>query len=237
MRPKRILIIEDEEGIRNILSYSLRKEGFDILEAPNGRAGLMLLERECADLVLLDVMLPDMSGFDICRHLSATTRTPVIMITAKSDMLDKVLGMEIGADDYITKPFNIREVVARIRAIFRRIELLVEPMEQPAREVIRLDHRIEIYRKEREVWKDGAHVLLTNKEYDLLLFLVDHNREVFSRSELLDKVWGFEFAGDSRTVDIHVQRIRKKLDQLHSSRSMIVTVFGIGYKLDASVQT
>jgi len=237
MRPKRILIIEDEEGIRDILSYSLRKEGFDILEAPSGRAGLMLLERDSADLVLLDVMLPDMSGFDICRHLSATTRTPVIMITAKSDMLDKVLGMEIGADDYITKPFDIREVVARIRAIFRRIELLGEPLEQPAREVIRLDHRIEIYRKEREVWKDGAHVLLTNKEYDLLLFLVDHNRQVFSRSELLDKVWGFEFAGDTRTVDIHVQRIRKKLDHLHSSGSIIVTVFGIGYKLDASVQT
>ncbi|CAH1219265.1 MULTISPECIES: response regulator transcription factor [unclassified Paenibacillus] len=236
MRPKRILIIEDEEGIRDILSYSLRKEGFEIHEAATGRGGLSQLEQHQPDLVLLDLMLPDMSGFDICRHLSVTTRTPVIMITAKSDMLDKVLGMELGADDYITKPFDIREVVARIRAIFRRIGLIGETMEQPVREATRLGRHIEIYRDEREVWKDGERVLLTNKEYDLLMFLVEHNRKVFTRSELLDKVWGFEFAGDTRTVDIHVQRIRKKLDQGHAAASIIETVFGVGYKLDTQVQ-
>ncbi|ASA19801.1 response regulator transcription factor [Paenibacillus donghaensis] len=237
MRSKKILIIEDEEGIRDILSYSLRKEGFEILEAANGQEGLMLLERNHADLVLLDLMLPDVSGFDICKRLSYTSRTPVIMITAKSDMLDKVLGMELGADDYITKPFDIREVIARIRAIFRRIDQKVESGQPTARETIHLGKTIVIYRNEREVLKDGERVFLTNKEYELLPFFVEHNRMVFNRSELLDKVWGFEYAGDTRTVDIHVQRIRKKLDDNHAAGSMIVTVFGVGYKLDAVVRT
>ncbi|MNJ47612.1 Sensory transduction protein regX3 [compost metagenome] len=237
MKPKQILIIEDEESIRDILSYSLRKEGFLVLEASGGERGLNLVKQHKPDLVLLDLMLPDMSGFDVCRQLSLTTKIPVIMITAKSDMLDKVLGMEIGADDYITKPFDIREVVARIRAIFRRIGLLTELPDQVEREVTRIGNHVEVYRDEREVWKDGERVLLTNKEYDLLMFLVDHDRRVFTRSELLDKVWGFEFAGDTRTVDIHVQRIRKKLDHDHYSGSIIETVFGVGYKLDTKVQT
>ncbi|MNP40943.1 Sensory transduction protein regX3 [compost metagenome] len=182
-------------------------------------------------------MLPDMSGFDVCRQLSVNSKIPVIMITAKSDMLDKVLGMELGADDYITKPFDIREVVARIRAIFRRIDLISETLENQSYEVVRLGKHIEIRKDEREVWKDGERAGLTNKEYDLLLFLVTHHRKVHTRSELLDKVWGFDFAGDTRTVDIHVQRIRKKLDSGVQGISMIETVFGVGYKLNIQVQT
>ncbi|SFF00832.1 Transcriptional regulatory protein, C terminal [Paenibacillus algorifonticola] len=235
MRQKSILMIEDEEAIRDILGYSLRKEGFVVQEAGTGSAGLEQLEKYRPDLVLLDLMLPDMSGFDLCRKLSVNLRIPVIMITAKSDMLDKVLGMELGADDYITKPFDIREVVARIRAIFRRIELISESLENQSYPVIRLGTRIEIHKEEREVWRNGIKVNLTNKEYDLLLFLVIHHRRVFTRSELLDRVWGFEFAGDTRTVDIHVQRIRKKLDT-DQGASIIETVFGVGYKLDMQVR-
>ncbi|WP_334075212.1 response regulator transcription factor [Paenibacillus sp. A14] len=234
---KRILIIEDEDSIRDILSYSLSKEGFIIHQAASGSEGLQWMERERPDLVLLDLMLPDISGFDICKRLSVQWKIPVIMITAKSDMLDKVLGMELGADDYITKPFDIREVVARIRAIFRRIDLISETVEKKAFDVVRLGRHIEIRKDEREVLKDGERAGLTNKEYDLLLFLAANQHKVFTRSELLDKVWGFEFAGDTRTVDIHVQRIRKKLDRDDSEMSIIETVFGVGYKLNAPVQS
>ncbi|MEW9698619.1 response regulator [Paenibacillus sp. SI8] len=230
MRQKSILLIEDEEPIRDLLAYSLRKEGFVIKEAATGAQALEKLKRFRPDLLLLDLMLPDMSGFDICKQVSQKSTIPIIMITAKSDTLDKVLGMELGADDYITKPFDIREVIARIRAIFRRIELIGDSLESGAYEVIHLGEGIEIYKDRREVWKDKIRVVFTNKEYDLLLFFAEHQEKVFSRSELLDKVWGFEFAGDTRTVDIHVQRIRKKLEEDHSL-SMIETVFGVGYKL------
>ncbi len=234
MKQKKILIVEDEGAIRDILSYALRKEGFAVVEAATGQDGLTELDRSKPELVLLDLMLPDMSGFDLCRKLSANLKIPVIMITAKSDMMDKVLGMELGADDYITKPFDIREVVARVRAIFRRIEQISESLESQSFDVITLDSRIEIRKSEREVLKNGQRAGLTNKEYDLLLFLASHHRRVFTRTELLDKVWGFDFAGDTRTVDIHVQRIRKKLDNAQGA-SVIETVFGVGYKLDAQV--
>ncbi len=234
MKQKKILIVEDEGAIRDILSYALRKEGFAVVEAATGQDGLSQLDRSKPELVLLDLMLPDMSGFDLCRKLSANLKIPVIMITAKSDMMDKVLGMELGADDYITKPFDIREVVARVRAIFRRIEQISESLESQSFDVITLDSRIEIRKSEREVLNNGQRAGLTNKEYDLLLFLASHHRRVFTRTELLDKVWGFDFAGDTRTVDIHVQRIRKKLDNAQGA-SVIETVFGVGYKLDAQV--
>ncbi|ASA20752.1 response regulator transcription factor [Paenibacillus donghaensis] len=230
MKQKTILLIEDEDPIRDLLAYSLRKEGFVTREAATGTQGLEILKHFKPDLLLLDLMLPDMSGFDICKQVSLNSAIPVIMITAKSDTLDKVLGMELGADDYITKPFDIREVIARIRAIFRRIELIGDSLENNTSEVIRLEAEIQIHKGKREVLKGGMKLGLTNKEYDLLLFFAEHKGRVFSRSDLLDKVWDFDFAGDTRTVDIHVQRIRKKLDEEHSL-SMIETIFGIGYKL------
>ena len=175
-------------------------------------------------------MLPDISGFDICKMISKDYIIPIVIITAKSDTFDKLLGMELGADDYITKPFDIREVIVRIKAIFRRIELTSESMENNSFEIISSDNKIEVNKEKREVLKNKEKVDLTNKEYDLLLFLLQNRGKVFSRSEILDKVWGFEFAGDTRTVDIHVQRLRKKLDD-NKEVSVIKTVFGIGYKL------
>ncbi|WP_042375101.1 response regulator transcription factor [Neobacillus jeddahensis] len=230
MEQKKILIIEDEEPISELLSYSIKKEGFLTKIASTGEQGIQLISEFTPHLILLDLMLPDMSGFDICRKVTRDDSVPIIMITAKSDTLDKILGMELGADDYITKPFDIREVIVRIKAIFRRIELTSELIETNGFDVLQPGNGIELYKEKREVFKDGSMVELTNKEYDLLLFLAENKGRVFSRADLLDKVWGFDFIGDTRTVDIHVQRLRKKLDK--SKRpSIIETVFGVGYKL------
>ncbi len=230
MANKKILIIEDEEAISNLISYSLKKEGFITNVAANGEEGLKLLKEFKPDLIILDLMLPDISGFEICKTITREYIIPIIMITAKSDTVDKILGMELGADDYITKPFDIREVIARIKAVFRRIDLISEAGENNEFEGIRIGKNIEIFKEKREVFKDNIRVELTNKEYELLVFLAESKGRVFSRADLLDRVWGFEFAGDTRTVDIHVQRLRKKLDENKNS-SIIETVFGIGYKI------
>ncbi|WP_251553942.1 response regulator transcription factor [Neobacillus muris] len=230
METKKILIIEDEQSISDLLSYSLRKEGFGTKAAFTGEEGLQMIAEYKPDLILLDLMLPDMSGFDICKKVTKEHPVPIIMITAKSDTFDKILGMELGADDYITKPFDLREVLVRIKAIFRRIELISEAIEANEFNALQLGHGIEIFKEKREVVKNGIRVDFTNKEYDLFIFLADHKGRVFSRAELLDKVWGYDFTGDTRTVDIHVQRLRKKLDE-RKDTSIIETVFGIGYKL------
>jgi DNA-binding response OmpR family regulator len=230
MECKKILITEDEEPISNLLSYSLNKEGFITKTAQNGTECLKLLEEFSPDLIILDLMLPDMSGFDVCKEITRKHVIPIVIITAKSDSVDKILGMELGADDYITKPFNTREVIVRIKAIFRRINLTAEAREAQETKILQISDKLYINVDGREVYKDNKKLDFTNKEFDLLLYLAENKRIVVSRSKLLDKVWGFEFAGDTRTVDIHVQRIRKKLDQDKNS-SIIETVFGVGYKL------
>jgi DNA-binding response OmpR family regulator len=230
MHQKKVLIIEDEVYIADLLSYSLSKEGFITKVTLNGQEGLEAVQDFKPDLFILDLMLPDISGFEICKKISKEYSLPIVIITAKADTIDKILGIELGADDYITKPFDIREVIVRIKAIFRRIELVSESSEIENFETVKVGACIEIYKAKREVLKNNHRVELTNKEYDLLLFLSENKGRVFSRSELLDKVWGFEFVGDTRTVDIHIQRLRKKLDE-YKGMSIIETVFGIGYKL------
>lgn len=230
MKSKKILIIEDEEAISDLISYYLEKEGFITKAAGCGEKGLCLVREFMPDLVLLDLMLPDMDGFEVCKKISADYIIPIIMLTAKSDTIDKILGMELGADDYITKPFEIREVIVRIKSIFRRIELILEAADTDDSDVLKLEKGIEIYKQKHSVLKNGERIEFTNREYDLLLFLVKNRGKVISRTQLLDKVWGYDFIGDSRTVDIHVQRIRKKLDESKDA-SLIETVFGIGYKL------
>lgn len=230
MEQKKILIIEDEDYISDLLSYSFKKEGFNTKIARNGESGLELINEFKPDLLILDLMLPDTSGFEICKKVSKEYTIPVVMLTARSDTFDKILGIELGADDYITKPFDIREVVVRIKAIFRRISLTSESRESDSFERVNVYGDVIIYKEKREVLKGDSRIELTNKEYELLLFLAENKGRVFSRSALLDKVWGFEFVGDTRTVDIHVQRLRKKLDE-NKSTSIIETVFGVGYKL------
>ncbi|PRR78069.1 Transcriptional regulatory protein YycF [Clostridium liquoris] len=232
MANKKILIIEDETAISDFMCYSLNKEGYIVKAFENGEDGIKALESFKPNLIILDLMLPDVSGFDICKKVTNTFNIPIIIITAKCDITDKLLGMELGADDYITKPFDMREVLVRIKTIFRRIELTKEIVNNEENELI-IQKYIEIYKDERKVLKDGQPVELTPKEFDLLLFLAENAGKVFSRAQLLDKVWGFEYIGDTRTVDIHVQRIRKKLDKM-KNYSIIETVFGVGYKLNFS---
>lgn len=225
MNNAKILIIEDDTAIADLLSYGLSKEGFQTRTASNAAAGMSELQRFQPDLLLLDWMLPDQSGLDICKKVTADFNIPIFMITAKSDITDKILGLEFGADDYITKPFDLREVVARIRTILRRFEQANHGDKSGFDEVIRFN-QVEINVSERYVKKSNQIVELTPKEYDLLLTLVRNPGRTFTRSELLDLVWGYHFAGDTRTVDTHIQRLRKKLE----GTECIATVFGIGYK-------
>lgn len=230
MSNKRILIIEDEEAISDLISLYLGKEGFITKVSNNGQDGIDLVEKFNPDLILLDLMLPDISGFEVCKKISSQYSIPIIMTTAKSDTIDKILGMELGADDYITKPFDMREIIVRIKTIFRRISLTSEDVEVNDSKIIKLNNGVEIYEERHEVLKNNERVEFTNKEYSLLLFLTKNKGRVISRQELLNKVWAYDFIGDSRTVDIHVQRIRKKLDETRGV-SLIETVFGVGYKL------
>ena len=224
MSEKQLLIVEDEKPIADILAYGFRREGFAVRCAYTGAEGLRMAEEERPDLVLLDWMLPDLSGVDVCRMLTETYNVPIVMLTARSSVDDKLLGLETGADDYITKPFDLREVVGRVRAILRRFDKTGR--DAPAPEALLRSGRLTISEREWAVLLDGERVSLTPKEFELLVFFVRHPRQVFSRDQLLSHVWGYDFEGDSRTVDIHVQRQRKKLDL----GGQLLTVFGVGYK-------
>ncbi|NFA60161.1 response regulator transcription factor [Clostridium sp. FAM 1755] len=225
---KKILIIEDELAIADLMSYSLKKEGYIVKSVDNGTDGIEYTKRFKPNLIILDLMLPDVSGFDVCRNITQSFNIPIIMITAKCDITDKVLGLELGADDYITKPFDMREVLVRIRSIFRRIDIIEKSVIEKDMSYISIGKDIKIYKDERVVMKENKEMEFKPKEFDLLMFLAENKGKVFSRAQLLDKVWGFEYIGDTRTVDIHIQRIRKKLEE----SSVIETVFGVGYKLN-----
>ena len=218
---KKILVIEDEAPIVDILTYGLSKEGFQVISANTGAVGFQKARDEAPDLILLDWMLPDISGPDVCRMLSEEFNIPIIMLTAKANIEDKLYGLQAGADDYITKPFDLREVIARIKIVLRRGN---GNLEQGKGEVIEFDG--EISEEERTVRKNGVLLELTPKEFDLLLFFVKHPRQVFTREFLLEQLWDYSYLGDSRTIDIHIQRIRRKL----SMEQQLVTVFGVGYK-------
>ncbi len=220
--PKKILVIEDEKSIVDILTYGLKKEGFDVISGDTGALGLEKAKSEGPDLILLDWMLPDLNGPDVCRMISEQFSIPIIMLTAKANIEDKLYGLQVGADDYITKPFDLREVIARIKIVLRRSNVSVTS--SSAENV--LEFVGEISEEERTVKKDGQLIELTPKEYDLLLYFVKHPRQVFTRDMLLEQLWDYSYLGDSRTIDIHIQRLRKKL----AMEQQLVTVFGVGYK-------
>ena len=221
---ERILIIEDDEDISEILKFSLKKEGYEVRANPQG----LDTEKEIIDfkpqLILLDVMLNDTDGFSICRNIRSYN-IPIIFLTARDEIIDKILGLEMGAEDYITKPFDIREVIARIRVALRRNNFVQDLSTLNNKEVELLTFKeIEVNEDLREVKKDEEVVKLKPKEYDLLLHLIKNKNRVFTREELLDSIWGYDFLGDSRTVDIHITRLRKLIGS-----SYIKTVFGVGY--------
>lgn len=225
---KQVLIIEDEAAIADLLAYALGKEGIRVDTAYDGSSGLNKARTGTPDLIILDLMLPDISGFDICKEISSSMETPVMILTAKADIVDKVVGFELGAFDYMTKPFDVREVIARVKSLLRRSGQSAAAKLQTRR--VRVAHDLYVHTDERKVIKSGKAVELTPKEYDLLVFMTENRGIVLTREKLLDAVWGYDYIGDSRTVDIHVVRLRKKLDE-PGSPSIIETVFGVGYKL------
>ncbi len=224
----RILVVEDEESISDPLCYLLRKEGYEVDLAETGPAALIEFERAGSDLLLLDLMLPGMSGIDVCRAIRQHSNVPVIMLTAKDDEVDKVVGLEIGADDYVTKPYSSRELLARIKAVIRRGQ---EPEELLASTLAAGPVRMDIDR--HVVTADGKPVALPLKEFELLEMLLRNTGRVLTRGQLIDRVWGSDYVGDTKTLDVHVKRLRAKLEQDPANPRHIVTVRGLGYKFES----
>jgi two-component system response regulator RegX3 len=224
----RVLVVEDEESFSDALSYMLRREGFDAIVAESGPQALAEFDRAGADIVLLDLMLPGLPGTEVCRALRARSSVPIIMLTAKDSEIDKVVGLELGADDYVTKPYSARELVARIRAVLRRhgdTELTPEAVLEAG--PVRMDverHTVSV---------DGEPVALPLKEFDLLEFLLRNAGRVLTRGQLIDRVWGSDYVGDTKTLDVHVKRLRAKLEPDPAVPKYLLTVRGLGYKLEA----
>lgn len=232
---KRVLIVEDEKNIVDILSFNLSREGYDTMEAMDGRTGLQLALEQDPDLILLDLMLPEMNGFDVCRSLREQGRTtPVIMLTAREEETDKVLGLELGADDYITKPFSMRELLARVKANIRRSDM-VTAAEPPMKSSNKLDlGRVVVDTDLLIVYKDGKALELSQREYELIKFLASQPGKVFSREALMEHVWNYDgYVGDVRAVDVAVRRLREKLEDDPASPTFIVTRRGLGYLFNA----
>jgi len=221
----KILVVDDERSILDLLEMILKREQFQVATASDGKSAMALLDSFNPDLVLLDIMLPDTNGHDLCREMTKKRRVPIIMLTAKNDIIDKVIGLELGADDYITKPFDTRELIARIKAVLRRLE---KNEAEDRRILTHLDLAVDL--ENRTVMKGGNPVELTLKEYELLVILMKNPRKVFSREELLQLVWGYDFMGDTRAVDICVTRLRKKIEDDSSNPKHIITVYGFGYR-------
>ena len=226
----RILLVEDEESYRDPLTYQLRREGFDVVAAATGPEGLEAFARGGVDLVLLDVMLPGMSGVEVCRELRRTSRVPVIMLTAKDSEIDKVVGLEIGADDYVTKPYSFRELLARVRAVLRRAGDAASPAEEGDEILEAGPVRMDVDR--HEVHVRGEVVAFPLKEFELLELLLRNAGRVLTRAQLIDRVWGADYVGDTKTLDVHVKRIRAKIEDDPAAPTLLVTVRGLGYKLE-----
>ena len=230
---KKILIVEDEKNIVDILSFNLGREGYETLEAYDGAAGLKLALEEDPDLILLDIMLPRMNGFDVCKAVrEKNTSIPIIMLTAREEESDKVFGLEVGADDYITKPFSMRELLARVKANIRRTELTTAhptpPAEDDGRRLVR--GRIRIDMGLLMAFKDGRAVDLTPKEYELLKFLATEPGQVFSREVLMERVWNYNnFVGEDRAVDVAIRRLREKIEDDPANPEFVITRRGLGY--------
>lgn len=221
-------MVEDEESFSDALSYMLRKEGFEVSVAATGTSALTEFDRTGADIVLLDLMLPEMSGTEVCRQLRQRSHVPIIMVTARDSEIDKVVGLEIGADDYVTKPYSPRELVARIRAVLRRQS--TEASESGAPTLAAGPVRMDIER--HVVTVEGASVQLPLKEFELLELLLRNAGRVLTRGQLIDRVWGADYVGDTKTLDVHVKRLRSKIEPEPSAPRYIVTVRGLGYKFE-----
>lgn len=226
-RMQKIGIIEDEKNISDMIKYNLEKEGYQVFTAYDGTEGLALVEKESLDLLLLDIMLPHIDGLEICKRVRQKMETPIIIISAKADEFDKVLALELGADDYVTKPFSMREVMARIKARLRRKIPELAATDESGDKL--REGNLEMDLKKYEVAKSGKVIELTLREFELLKFLWQTKGEVFTREDLLTKVWGYEYYGDVRTVDVTIRRLREKIEDDASKASFVLTKRGVGY--------
>lgn len=224
MAKERILVVDDERNIVELLKFNLEKEGYDVLTAFDGLDAAKLAKEEKPDLIILDIMLPGQGGLEVCRQLRKEMKTPIIMATAKGEEIDKILGLELGADDYVTKPFSPRELIARVKAILRRTSIRPEDQNEIAVK------NVLINLVKHEVKVRGELVELKPKEFELLKLLVTNAGKVFTRDFLLEQLWGYDYLGDTRTVDVHVRRIRQKIEEDPASPRVLKTVHGIGYK-------
>ncbi len=231
----KVLVVEDDRTLLEVLRYNLAKAGYEVLAASDGAAGLETARARRPDLVILDVMLPVIDGYEVCRALRRETTVPILMLTARTDETDKVVGLEVGADDYVTKPFSMKELMARVRAMLRRSEMVTSEAGSgagaPAPGLRAGDLEIDAARHRAS--RGGVPVDLSRMEFSLLEFLARHQGQVFSRNQLLERVWGYDFAGDTRTVDVHVSWLRRKIEDDPAHPRRLLTVRGVGYKLEA----
>jgi DNA-binding response OmpR family regulator len=225
--PTKILVIEDEPALVETIGYNLRREGYEVVSERDGVNGLQTAQTQSPDLVVLDVMLPRMDGLDVCRQLRRTSNVPIIMLTARNSETDKIVGLELGADDYVTKPFSMKELMARIKAMLRRNQAPSSKLQAPSSiGMFTLDEA------RHEIRKREEPLSLTPLEYNLLSFLLKHHGQTCSRDALLENVWGYDYAGDTRTVDVHMRSLREKIEDEPSAPRYLLTVRGVGYRLD-----
>lgn len=238
----KILVVEDDKTLQETLEYNLERQGYDLIVTENGRTALTLARTQKPDLVILDVMLPGLDGFEVCRILRKEYSTPILMLTAKTEEIDKIVGLEMGADDYLTKPFSMRELLARVKALLRRVDLIREELStetavtgngtiSSADASLVFDNLV-IDQSRREIRLNDVVLRLKPKEFDLLLFLARHQGIALSRDLILERVWGWTYDGNSRTVDVHVRWLREKVEEDPADAKRIVTVRGIGYRFD-----
>jgi len=233
MMSKVILVVEDEVSIATLLKYNLEKAGFEVLIAHDGKEGLDLAIEKSPDLMLLDLMLPTMDGMEVCKEIRSRKKIiPIIMLTAKDDEFDKVLGLELGADDYMTKPFSPREVIARVKAVLRRFSPSTETeTDEPENKTLQFGNLV-VYPERFEAFLDEQALEFTPKEFELLVYLLENKNRVLTRDQLLSAVWNYDFVGDSRIVDVHISHLREKIEENSRKPKFIKTIRGIGYKFE-----
>jgi two-component system response regulator RegX3 len=225
----KVMVVDDEESLLEAIRYALSREGFEVVTASDGGEAVRDFEAERPDLVVLDLMLPTLNGWDVCRRIRATSQVPILMLTARDGEVDRVVGLEMGADDYVTKPFSLRELVARVRALLRRAGTAEGPRPEAAvleAGGVRLDT------ERHEVSVRGSQVSLPLKEFELLEILMENRNRVLTRQTLIDRVWGYDYVGDTKTLDVHVKRLRARVEEDRHEPKLIVTVRGVGYRFD-----
>ncbi len=231
-----ILVVEDEPALRDTLSYNLKKDGFTVEAVGDGRAALESARNLKPDLIILDIMLPELDGFEVARILRKEMTTPILMLTARDDEIDRVVGLEVGADDYLTKPFSMRELMARVKAQLRRTRLMQEEIGKAGANQVKHEKLtfgdLAVNLTRREVTLHGEPIQLKPQEYELLVFFAEHKGQMLSREFILERVWGWDFIGDSRTVDVHVRWLRQKIEEDASDPKRIITVRGGGYRFE-----